>query len=74
MFFMVNTAIDTIQSIKSNLVKTFVKDEEARKPLQAYINAQTQFAKKVAQETNTFFTTIASVATDTNVFKAYTNK
>lgn len=69
-----NTAIDAIQSVKTNFVKTFVPNEELKKPLQTYIDAQTAFAKKVAQEANVFFTTLGTAAYNFNAAKAFTVK
>lgn len=70
----VNTAIDTVQGVKTNFVKTFVTNEELKKPLQAYIDAQTSFAKSVAQETNNFFTAIGMAAYTFNAAKAFNIK
>ncbi len=70
----VNSTIDAIQSVKTNFVKTFVPNEELKKPLQAYIDAQTTFAKKVVQETNTFFTTLGMAAYNFDAAKAFTVK
>jgi hypothetical protein len=69
-----NIAIDAIQSAKTNFVKTFVTNEELKKPLQTYIDAQAAFLKKVAQETNTFFTTLGTAAYNFDAAKAFTVK
>lgn len=55
-----NTAIDTIQGAKKTFVETFVTNEEVKKPLLTFINAQSSFAKKMALECDTFFTTIGT--------------
>lgn len=74
MIQVVNTAIDTVQGAKTNFVKTFVTNEELKKPLQTYIDAQTAFAKKVAQEANIFFTTLGAAAYNFDAAKAFSVK
>jgi len=69
-----NSAIDAIQSVKTNFVNTFVTNEEIKKPLQTYIDAQTSFAKKIAQETSVFFTTLGTAAYNFNAAKAFSVK
>ena len=69
-----NTAIDAIQSVKTNFVKNYIPNEELKKPLQTYIDAQTSFAKKVAQETTNFYTTLATAAYNFDAAKAFTIK
>ena len=54
----INTAIDTFQSVKSKFVETCVDNEELKKPLNAFITAQTTFAKTVAKSHNDFFTSL----------------
>ena len=70
----INTAIDSIQGAKTQFVKTFAPNEEIAKPLNTYINAQTSFAKKVAQEANTFFTTVGFAAYNFDAKKAFAVK
>jgi hypothetical protein len=48
-------AIDAVQNAKSGALKTFVTDESIRKPLQAFVDAQTTFAKEVAKVSNDFY-------------------
>jgi hypothetical protein len=50
-----NMAIDAVQNAKSGALKTFVTDESIRKPLQAFVDAQTTFAKEVAKVSNDFY-------------------
>ena len=69
-----NTAIDAIQGVKTSFVKSFVPNEELKKPLQTYIDAQTTFAKKIAQETNIFFTTLGAAAYNFDAAKAFSVK
>lgn len=52
------TSIDAIQGAKTKFIKAFAQNEEVAKPLQTYVDAQTSFAKKIVQESNTFFTTV----------------
>lgn len=47
----VNTIIDTVQDAKSQIVKTFVKDESFAKPIQAFVESQRAFSKQVAKTT-----------------------
>jgi hypothetical protein len=74
MIHMVDTFIDTVQGAKTSFVNTFVYNEELKKPLQTYINAQTTFAKKVAQESFSFFTTVGIAANAFDVKKAFSVK
>lgn len=43
-----NTAIDSVQYIKTQFLNTFVKEEAFREPMQAFVNAQAQFARQVS--------------------------
>jgi len=70
----VNTAIDTIAGAKKTFVTTFVPNEELRKPLDTYIDAQTDFAKKVVAEVNNFLTTISLATYSVDVKKAFATK
>lgn len=72
MLNIVNTSIDAIQGAKTQFVKTFVTNEAVAKPLQTYIDAQTSFAKKVAVEANSFFTTVGMAAYSFDPAKAFT--
>lgn len=74
MIHMVDTFIDTVQGAKTSFVNTFVYNEELKKPLQSYINAQTTFAKKVAQESFSFFTAVGLAANAFDVKKAFSVK
>lgn len=42
-------AIDAIQNTKKSWVNQFVKDEQFAKPLNAFVDAQTDFAKQMYQ-------------------------
>lgn len=44
-----NAAIDAVQSAKTQFISNFVKEETFQKPLQAFVDAQTTFAKVVAK-------------------------
>ena len=68
----INTAIDSVQAAKTQFVKTFVTNEAVAKPLNTYIDAQTSFAKKVAAEANSFFTTVGMAAYNFDAKKAFT--
>ena len=49
MFSYANVFIDTLQSVKSNALKTVITDSKARQPMQDFIDAQTGFAKEVTR-------------------------
>lgn len=69
-----NTSIDTVSSIKSQFVKTFVQNEEIAKSLQTYIDAQQSFAKSVAKSSVDFFTTVGSAVAAFDSKKAFATK
>jgi len=54
----INTAIDSFQSTKTSFVDAFVQNEQLKKPLHTFIDAQTTFAKNVAKSASDFYTTI----------------
>jgi hypothetical protein len=69
-----NTSIDTVSGIKTQFVKTFVKNEEIAKNLQTYIDAQQSFAKTVAKSSVDFFTTVGAAAVAFDAKKAFATK
>lgn len=74
MLSVINTTIDTIQGAKTQFVKTFVQNDEVKKQLQTYIDAQQAFAKDVASSTVEFFTTVGSSATSFDAKKVFKTK
>jgi len=70
----INTFVDSVQSAKTQFVDTFVQNEGLKKPLQTYIDAQASFAKKMAQESFTFFTTMGVAAYNFDAKKAFAKK
>lgn len=54
----INTAIESFQSVKTNMVNTLVENEQLKKPLHTFIEAQTTFAKNVAKSASDFYTTV----------------
>lgn len=70
----INTAIDTIQNAKHSFVDTFVKNEEIKKPLKTYVNAQSEYAKKVIADTTTFWTTVGASVASVDYTKAFASK
>jgi hypothetical protein len=70
----INTSIDTFQSVKTKFVETYVKNEELKKPLNAFIAAQTSFAKNVAKSYNDFFTALGVSAYTFDAKKAFTKQ
>ena len=47
--FAVDTFIDTVQGAKKYFVNTFITDKEIQKPLNAFVDAQTDFVKQVVK-------------------------
>jgi hypothetical protein len=47
--FALDTIIDTVQSAKKQFVATFVTDKEVQKPLNAFVDAQTDFVKQIVK-------------------------
>ena len=56
MFTYTHTVIDTIQSAKTNTLKTIVADEKVRETFQAIIDAETKFAKSIADIADDVYT------------------
>jgi hypothetical protein len=67
----INTTIDTFQSVKTKFVETCVKNEEIKKPLNQFIEAQTSFAKIVAKAHVDFWTTMGLSAYMFDAKKAF---
>ena len=70
----VNTAIDTFQGAKKQFIKTFVTNDEFAKPLNTFVDAQTSYAKKVAEGANKFFTTLGMSLYTFDAKKAFATK
>jgi hypothetical protein len=49
MLMYANMAIDAIQSGKTAWLNQYVQDESVRKPLQHFVEAQTEFTKQIAK-------------------------
>ena len=47
--FAVDTFIDTVQGAKKYFVNTFVTDKEIQKPLNAFVDTQTEFVKQIVK-------------------------
>lgn len=58
--FATDTFIDTVQGSKKYFVSTFITDEKIRKPLNAFVDAQTAFTKQIVKS----FTDISSYVTE----------
>ena len=58
MFSYANAFIDTVQAAKTNTLKTIVTDVKAREPFQSFIDAETTFAKSVAQIADKFYSQV----------------
>ena len=70
MLFYANMAIDAIQSGKTSWLNQFVQDESVKKPVQQFVDAQTQFTKQIAK---TYWNMTGAVA-ETLVSKVFTAK
>lgn len=69
-----NSAIDTFQGAKKQFIKTFVTNEELARPLNTFVDAQTSYAKAVADEANKFFTTLGMSIYTFDAKKAFATK
>jgi len=67
-----NHFVDSFQNVKTEFVNTVVTNDELKKPLQTYIDAQTSFAKKMGQETFNFFTTVGMAAMNMDAKRVFT--
>jgi hypothetical protein len=47
--FAVDTFIDTVQGAKKYFVNTFITDKEIQKPLNAFVDTQTDFVKQIVK-------------------------
>jgi hypothetical protein len=56
MFSYANAFIDTVQSAKSNALKTIVTDAKVREPFEAMIEAETQFVKSMTDIADGLYT------------------
>lgn len=70
----VNYIIDTSQGIKTNLVKAFVLNEEVKKPIQTYIDAEASYLKKLSQDTVSFLTAVGVASMQFDAAKAFATK
>ena len=69
--FYANQAIDTIQNAKTEVLKRVVTDEKFRSPLQAFVDAQTNFAKEIVRVTDELVQyTAAVIETQSKAVKA----
>jgi hypothetical protein len=67
----INTAIDTFQDVKTKFVETYVKNEELKKPLTAFVAAQSSFAKIVAKAHVDFYSALGMSAYTFDAKKAF---
>lgn len=70
----VNNIIDSIVVAKKSVVNTLVSNEELRKPLNTFIDAQATFGKKVAAEVNEFVTTVGLATFSADMKKVFGTK
>lgn len=57
-----NSFIDTVQGAKTQFLNTVVTEKSVREPLQAFVNAQTNFAKEIAKISDSIYSqTVAQV-------------
>lgn len=67
----INTAIDTFQSVKTKFVETYVTNDEFKKPLNAFVAAQSSFAKNVAKAHVDFYSALGMSAYMFDAKKAF---
>jgi len=65
--FAYNTFIDTIQGSKKYFVNTFITDEKVRKPMLAFVDAQTAFTKQIVKSNEEVTAYVSEEAT--NLYK-----
>jgi len=65
--FAFNTFIDTVQNSKKFFVNTFITDEKVRKPLTAFVDAQTAFTKQIVKSNEEVTAYVSEEAT--NLYK-----
>lgn len=70
----VENIIDSIVVAKKSFVSAFVPNEELRKPLNTFIDAQATFGKKVASEVNEFVTTVGLATFSADLKKVFGTK
>ena len=58
--FTVDTAIDTVQTVKKEAIKTFVKNENVAKSLNEFVDAQTAYTKEAVKATTDIATKLTS--------------
>lgn len=56
MFSYAQTFIDTIQTAKTNTLKSLIVDSKLRQPFQSFIEAETAFVKAVAEIADDVYT------------------
>ena len=61
--FAYNTFIDAVQNSKKFFVNSFITDEKVRKPLLAFVDAQTTFTKQIVKSFTDISTHITEEAT-----------
>lgn len=69
-----NAMVDSVRDVKSNFVKNFVSNDELKKPLDTYINAQAAFAKHMGHEVYAFMTTVGTAMNNFDAKKAWATK
>ena len=69
-----NTLVDLVKSAKTDFVNTYAVNDEIKKPLQTFVDAQAHFAKAVAKESLNFWTTVGSAAWAFDAKKAMATK
>jgi hypothetical protein len=62
--FATDTFIDTVQGSKKYFVSAFITDEKIRKPLNAFVDAQTAFTKQIFKSFTDISTHVTEEATN----------
>ena len=69
-----NVFVDAVQAAKTQFVKNFAHNDEIKKPLQTYIDAQAAFAKHMIHETFCFMSTVGNAMQNFDAKKAWPSK
>ena len=69
-----NTAIDTVQGVKTSFVNSFITQDAYKKPMLAFVDAQTAFAKLATKSVYDIFTKLGEDLVKYDMSKAFATK
>lgn len=76
--FAVDTFIETVQGAKKYFVNTYVTDKELQKPLNAFIDKQTEFVNQIVKTnqevTNQVLDSLSKYSKTTKAWLCYSSK